>query len=90
MTANKMDRENLQSASALYVPLIRYPFQTVAEEPTSGGLRPSESAACGCNKSIATRHFAAFHSNTFIAYDLRRRMLRNAELCCGVLNGDAR
>jgi hypothetical protein len=27
--------ENLQSASALYVPLLHYPMKTAAEQPTS-------------------------------------------------------
>jgi len=46
-----MPGENLQSASALYVPLLHYPLKKATEQPPPAGLRPSESAACGCNKS---------------------------------------
>jgi hypothetical protein len=49
---NEMHGENLESASALYVPLLHYPTKTAAKQPTSGGLRPLESAACGCKKRL--------------------------------------
>jgi hypothetical protein len=52
LKAKKMHGENLQSASALYVPLLHYPTKTAAKQPTSGGLRPLESAACGCKKRL--------------------------------------
>jgi hypothetical protein len=34
LKAKKMHGENLQSASALYVPLIHGPIKTAAEQPT--------------------------------------------------------
>jgi hypothetical protein len=35
LTAKEMYGENLQSASALYVPLLHYPMKTAAKQPTS-------------------------------------------------------
>jgi len=32
---NEMHGENLESASALYVPLLHYPTKTAAKQPTS-------------------------------------------------------
>jgi hypothetical protein len=51
LVAKEMQGENLQSASALYVPLLHYPEKTATRQPIPSGLRPQQSAACGCNKS---------------------------------------
>jgi hypothetical protein len=52
LIADEMHGENLQSASALYVPLLQYPMKTAAKQPTSQrsstggkrGLRLQENA----------------------------------------------
>lgn len=46
-----MERANLQSASALYVPLLHFRRETAAFRSLPPGVCDSESAAFGCNKS---------------------------------------
>ena len=38
--------------SEFHLALLHYPTKTAAKQPTSGGLRPLESAACGCKKRL--------------------------------------
>src|SRR6266567_8604444 len=49
--ANRIERANLQSASALYVPLLHFRRKTAAFRSLPPWVCDPESAAFGCNKS---------------------------------------
>src|SRR5277367_5622062 len=48
---NRIERANLQSASALYVPLLHFRRKTAANRSLPPWVCDPESAAFGCNKS---------------------------------------
>ena len=90
LKAKKMHGENLQSASALYVPLMHGPIKTAAEQPTPTvfDLREAQPAAATIPSTI--RQFAAFRSTVRIASDWCLGRLRDAALCGRMLNRDTR
>ena len=91
LKAKKMHGENLQSASALYVPLIHGPVKTAyrtAHLPRVFDLWKAQPAAATIPSTIG--HFAALCSTTPIASDWCLEKLRDAVLCCGMLNCDTR